>query len=641
MNFFEYQDRAHRNSQTLIWLFIFSVCCIIFSIYIAAIISFGLMSKGKATIALWEPELFILVAIPTLLVIGSGTCYKLLSLRQGGAVIARDLGGRLVASDTTNPLERQLLNVVEEMAIASGISVPAVYILDDERSINAFAAGFTPNDAAIGVTLGCITHLSRDELQGVIGHEFSHILNGDMRMNLRLVGLLHGILLIYLAGRILLRTNNFSSNKKANQLAIFGFALIIIGSIGMLCGRLIKSAVSRQREFLADASSVQFTRNPAGLAGALRKIANHQLNSLIQSPHAESNSHLFFGSALQFNFLSEVFATHPPLEQRINRLEPSKGKSVAPIPSNYQQNDSLVMGLAGKSTPQPASKEKIEANPGLVVAQVGVVAPEHFAYAQALLAKLPESIQTGLRDRQNAIAIVYSLSLDTQNTPIRDRQIAWLRQVQPPEVIETTLKYYPEIAQLDPKMRLPLLDLTIPALRGISATECQQLFKCVNGLAKADGDLSLAEFVLYLVLWHRLQPCINPNREHKIQYTNLAQVWPDCLILLSALSQVGQTSQDAVAYAFRSGAYRLPGVSQQTLPETPPAFNLGQLHQSLKRLGLASGKIKQSVVDACAHTVLLDNVVTVQEADVLRAIVINLDCPLPPFLNPRASQRKK
>lgn len=641
MNFFEYQDRAHRNSQTLIWLFIFSVCCIIFSIYIAAIISFGLMSKGKATIAIWEPELLILVAIPTLLVIGSGTCYKLLSLKQGGAVIARDLGGRLVASNTTNPLERQLLNVVEEMAIASGISVPAVYILDDERGINAFAAGFTPNDAAIGVTLGCITHLNRDELQGVIGHEFSHILNGDMRMNLRLVGLLHGILLIYLAGRILLRTNDFSSNKKANQLAIFGFALIIIGSIGMLCGRLIKSGVSRQREFLADASAVQFTRNPAGLAGALRKIANHQLNSLIQSPHAESNSHLFFGSALQFNFLSEVFATHPPLEQRINRLEPSKGKSVAPIPSNYQQNDSLVMGLAGASKPQPASKAKIETNPDLVVAQVGTVAPEHFAYAQALLAKLPESIQTGLRDRQNAIAIVYSLSLDTQNTSIRDRQIAWLRQVQTPEVIETTLKYYPEIAQLDPRMRLPLLDLTIPALRGISATECQQLFKCVNGLAKADGDLSLAEFVLYLVLWHRLQPCINPNREHKIQYTNLAQVWPDCLILLSALAQVGQTSQDAVAYAFRSGAYRLPGVSQQTLPETPPAFNLGQLHQSLKRLGLASGKIKQSVVDACAHTVLLDNVVTVQEADVLRAIVINLDCPLPPFLNPRASQRKK
>jgi Zn-dependent protease with chaperone function len=564
-----------------------------------------------------------------------------LQLRQGGSAIAEDLGGRRLLPDPINPDERQLLNVVEEMAIASGISVPAVYVLDRERGINAFAAGYTPNDAVIGVTRGTLEQLSRDELQGVIGHEFSHILNGDMRLNLRLVGYLHGILLIYLTGRILCDWNRGldSRDKNNNGVIWFGIALVAIGLVGAFFARLIKSAVSRQREFLADASAVQFTRNPAGIAGALRKIAHHSDRSLLQSPYAEENSHLFFGNALKSDFLGELTATHPPLEQRIRRLESFRGEYASPAPISTSGNrqpaesqDSLALGFAGANSPPPATPARVAVNPKQIVAQVGTVAPEHFAYAQALLAKLPETIQTAVRDRHSAIAIVCALALDSENPQLRELQIAWLRQVEPAEVVESALAFSQEIAQLDPRMRLPLLELTVPALRQSSPAECQKLFKCVTGLAKAKKQRSLAEFVLYLVLWHRLQPCINPNVENKIQYTALKQVWSDCLILLSALARVGETKPAAIAFAFRSGLGRLPGAGQQTFPETPPAFKLGELHESLQRLGLASPKLKQSVVDACAHTVLLDNVVTVQEADLLRAIAITLDCPLPPFL---------
>lgn len=635
MNFFEHQDQARKNTQGLIALFGLSVICIIVAIYLVSLIAFGQARRG---FSLWQPQLFVTIAIPTIGVIAAGSFYKLLTLRQGGKVIAQEMGGRLVAAGTIDPSEQQLLNVVEEMAIASGISVPAVYVMNGEPGINAFAAGFTPNDAVIGVTRGCIDTLSREELQGVIGHEFSHILNGDMRLNLNLVGVLNGILLIYLIGRVLLESR--SRDSKGNNLAMFGLALVAIGGIGLFFGRLIKSAVSRQREYLADASAVQFTRNPIGISGALRKIANHQYRALVRSPYAEENSHFFFGSALNFNFLEKLFATHPPVEKRIQRLESRSAAYAATTPTAssasfqpVESGDSPIMGFAGGNAAQRSAKAEIQSEADLVVAQVGTVAPEHFAYAQKLVAQLPAGVQMGIRDQQGAIAIVYNLMLDLQNSTVRQQQIDWLRKVESVDVFERTLQLSQEIEQLDVRMRLPLLDLTIPALRQSSATQCQQWIKCVQSLAKIDGQWSLTEFALYMVLWHRLQPCISPNLETKVQYTNLEEVWNECLVVLSALARVGQTKPDQIAYAFRSGLSRLPGASQRELPQTPPACHLGDVKKSLEKLGLTAPKLKQSIVDACAHTVLLDNTITVQEAELLRAIVITMDCPLPPFLN--------
>ena len=623
MNFFEHQDKARQNTQQLIGLFALSIAVMIVAIYIAALFLFGMAPR-----IWWHPGLFLSVAGVTIIAIALASLYKIFCLRQGGSVIAQELGGRLLIPEMTDEQGRQLLNIVEEMAIASGISVPPVYLLESERGINAFAAGFSPNDAVIGVTRGSLQHLNRDELQGVIGHEFSHILNGDMRLNLRLMGLLHGILFIYLAGELFWRIRGGSREDKGLPLWAFGLALMAIGGIGLFFGRLIKAAVSRQREFLADASAVQFTRNPDGMTGVLQKL--QQIDSRLIAPGAEAASHMFFGNALKLSFWEDMFATHPPLTERIRRIGGLNARDLAAMPSpmgdRTHSQDGLAMGFAGGGNTTAITPEQ-------VVNQVGSVAPEHFAHAQALLAQLPESLRLGVREQQSATAIAFALALDTENPEVQERQITWLKEVQPPELVEKTLEFSSEVSQLDPSLRLPLVDLTVPALRQTSAKECQQLCKCVQGLIKARGSLSLWNFVLQLVLWHRLEPCINPKSATTVEFTSIDQIWSDSILVLSALARVGQTEPDEIAYAFRSGVFRLPGAGQQEKPDTPIACNFIDLKKSIDRLRLATPKLKQALVDACAHTVLLDNKVTPSEADLLRAIAMTLDCPIPPFLN--------
>ncbi|MGF1934671.1 MAG: M48 family metallopeptidase [Nostoc sp. ChiQUE02] len=632
MNFFEHQDRARQNTQQLIGLFSLSIAVMIIAIYIATLFLFRMAPR-----VWWHPGLFLYVAGITIIAIAVGSLYKIAYLREGGSVIAQELGGRLLLPEMADEQGRQLLNIVEEMAIASGISVPEVYLLERETSINAFAAGFTPNDAVIGVTRGTLQHLNRDELQGVIGHEFSHILNGDMRLNLRLVGLLHGILFIYLTGELLWRIRGSSREDKGLPLWAFGLALMAIGGIGLLCGRLIKAAVSRQREFLADASAVQFTRNPNGLTGVFQKL--QQMDSRLISPSAEAASHMFFGNALNPSFWENMFSTHPPLAERIRRVGGLNARNLAAMPSRNQMlspaQESLTMGFAGGS----------DATPAQVINQVGSVTPEHFAHAQALLSQLPESLRLGVREQQSAMAIAFALALDTENLQIQERQIAWLREVQPADLVEKTLELSSEISQLDSSIRLPLVDLAVPVLRQNSAKECQRLCKCVHGLVVATGSLSLWHFVLQLILWHRLQPSINPTSATTVEFTSIEQIWPDSLLVLSVIARVGHSQPDAssedIAYAFRSGVFRLPKAGEQEKPEIPLTCNFTELKKSIDRLRLASPKLKQAIVDACAHTVLLDNKVTPSEGDLLRAIAMTLDCPIPPFLNPQRGVSKQ
>ncbi|MEH2149252.1 M48 family metallopeptidase [Nostoc sp.] len=632
MNFFEHQDRARQNTQQLIGLFSLSIAVMIMAIYIATLFLFRMAPR-----VWWHPGLFLYVAGITIIAIAVGSLYKIACLRQGGSVIAQELGGRLLIPDMADEQGRQLLNIVEEMAIASGISVPEVYLLERETSINAFAAGFTPNDAVIGVTRGTLQHLSRDELQGVIGHEFSHILNGDMRLNLRLVGLLHGILFIYLTGELLWRIRGSSREDKGLPLWAFGLALMAIGGIGLFCGRLIKAAVSRQREFLADASAVQFTRNPNGLTGVFQKL--EQMDSRLISPGAEAASHMFFGNALNPSFWENMFSTHPPLAERIRRVGGLNVSNLAAMPSRNQvrspSQESLTMGFADGSS----------ATPSQVVNQVGSVTPEHFAHAQALLSQLPESLRLGVREQQSAVAIAFALALDTENIEIQEHQIAWLREVQPAELVDKTLELSSEISQLNPSIRLPLVDLAVPVLRQNSAKKCQRLCKCVHGLVVATGSLSLWHFVLQLILWHRLQPSINPTSATTVEFTSIEQIWPDSLLVLSVIARVGHSQPDAstedIAYAFRSGVFRLPKAGEQEKPEIPLTCNFTELKKSIERLRLATPKLKQAIVDACAHTVLLDNKVTPSEADLLRAIAMTLDCPIPPFLNPQRGVSKQ
>ena len=630
MNFFENQDKARQNTQQLLGLFAISIFIMIVAIYIAVILLLGVLSFS-VDINWWHPTLFFWVSLVTITLITLASLYKIISLRQGGSVIAEELGGRLLLTETASKEEQQLLNIVEEMAIASGIPIPKVYLLYREPSINAFAAGFSLNDAVIGVTRGSIEQFNRDELQGVIAHEFSHILNGDMVLNLRLMGLLHGILFIFLTGRVMLRIRD--DDDDGLRLWALGLILMAIGGIGLICGRLIKAAVSRQREFLADASAVQFTRNSDGISGALQKL--QQMDSRLLTPKAEAASHMFFGNALKIHFWQEKFATHPPLPERIRRVGGVKVKNLQPLSGNSvnsSSNNSLTMGFAGGNS-QPTK-------PKQVVAQIGTVAPKDFNRAHALLAELPESLRLGVRETETAKAILFALVLETQHSPIQEKQITWLHQVEPKELVESAVTLNQEIITLDSNIYLPLVDLTIPALRQLPAKECQRICKCVQGLVVAKGQASVRDFVLRLILWHRLQPVIQPDSNIAVKFNSIEEIWSDCLLVLSALAQVGVDNADAAAYAFSSGIFRLPGATQQEKPKKLLKCNFSDVKKSIERLRQATPKLKQAIVDACAHTVLVDNKVTAEQGDLLRAIAMTLDCPIPPFLNPKRRTAK-
>jgi Zn-dependent protease with chaperone function len=379
---------------------------------------------------LWNPQLFLIAAVGTLAVIGLGSGFKTLELAQGGSTVATMLGGRLVAPTTTDPDERKLRNVVEEMAIAAGVPVPQVYLLPQEHGINAFAAGHSTSDAVVAVTAGAVKLLTRDELQGVIGHEFSHILNGDMRLNLRLMGIIFGILCLAVIGRVLLYTRSRSSKDKNPLPLLARLALIVIGWIGVFFGRLIQAAVSRQRELLADASSVQFTRNPAGLAGALKKIGGLSFGSKLEAAHAEEASHMFFGNGMGESFF-HLMDTHPPLAERIRAIDPSFDGTFPPVSVRRSGTTSAARcanAAVAPSVPVPRHAPRAR-GPGRARA-AGHCRADHDdqhgqphlrspALRRGLRVSIPASLQVAAREGLGASTLVYALLLSDDETTRR------------------------------------------------------------------------------------------------------------------------------------------------------------------------------------------------------------------------------
>jgi len=630
-NFFEQQDQAKRNTALLMGLFTLALLIITWVMYRG----FGVVWNfiGIPTYADLENFTFIPPFrwrgfLITLLIVGGiilrATFDKLRELRGGGKVIAEQLGGELLTYDYRDPKVRQLLNVVEEMAIASGIAVPPVYILYQETGINAFAAGFTPQDAVIGVTRGCLEAFDRDQMQGVIGHEFSHILNGDMGLNLRLIGALHGLMFIYVTGRTFCgnhRSFSLSHRQGFFESEILGLLLIISGGLGVLLGRLLQSAVSRQREFLADASAVQFTRNPQGLAAALNIIRTHPGHARIRTPRAEAASHLFFGAAFQGFFASGWFATHPPLGERIRRL----GGQAQGQDRPQRSRDAMagVMGLQGG-----------QAQPEKVITTIGQISPQALSSTTALLAGLPPQLRAAAREPEGAIALLYSLFLpEAPENP----QWGHLQNTETPERLAQIQALQPDLAQLNPLTRLPLVDLIVPALRNLTPEQCRQLFNQIKALSQAGGTVTLSNYALYLVLLYRLRPYFGKPRSPSHQYSQLVQIWQPCLTVLSALARV--SSPKTGAYALSNGLMRLPGASKLNPPKEPMAASLNAVSQSLKTLEQASPQLKRQIIDACAHTVLADGNVSRLEAELLRAVVIALDCPMPPFLEAATRHR--
>ncbi|MDJ1184255.1 M48 family metallopeptidase [Roseofilum casamattae] len=635
MNFFEHQDRARRQTVYLIFLFAIAIIGTILALYAV----FAIAVAMELETSIWQPELLVLISLIVIGTVTIGSAIKLWQLRAGGKIVAFSMGGRLVNSDTQDLLERRLLNVVEEMAIASGVSVPPVYLMDYEPGINAFAAGFTINDAVIGVTRGSLEQLSREQLQGVIAHEFSHIIHGDMRLNLYLIGVVQGILLIHLCGRELLRlisNGPRSKRKKQGLIVIAALALFIVGYIGFICGRLIKSAIGRQREFLADASAVQYTRNPWGISGALRQIGGLKAGSNIKAPKAEEASHLFFGEAvksLDFHVsLNRLLATHPPLQERIKRLEnlPDGALSPGEITSANPDIESLETNVAAGF--QPAAT--VRTAPGSIVTKIGSTHPAYLNYARSLLAQLPEVLQTAVRKASGAEVILYGLLLNFQDTSVRDRQISHLKQTESPQHLDRLWQVVPDLRSLDPHYRLPLVDLAIPPLREISPERYSHIDRQIEILIQADGKLSLSEYSLQVVFNHRLAPYFNNDLIPKIRYTTFKEIGNDCAIILSGLAEMS----DRPADAFNVGIARIADVTDCPIPRKLIPTNIISIRRSLKKLVQTSPKIKQTIVDACAYTVLCDRQVRVTEAELLRTIIILLDCPIPPFLEDIASE---
>lgn len=661
MDFFHRQDQARRNTRVFIGFFAAAVLAIILAVYLAVAFffvigrrvdsnsdrggrhrhSYSMSSEPVAARELWNPALFGWVSLGTLCVIIGGCLYKFAELSSGGASVATMLGGRLVNSKTTDPDERKLLNVVEEMAIASGVPVPQVYVLEGELGINAFAAGHSSGDSVIGVTQGCMRLLDRDELQGVIAHEFSHVLNGDMRLNLRLMGFIFGIMGLAIIGRILLETRG-----EKNPLPLLGLVLMAIGWAGVFFGRLIQAAVSREREVLADASAVQFTRNPAGLAGALKKIGGLSRGSFLQSPRATEASHFFFANGIRSS-LFNLFVTHPALEQRIRALEPDwdgtfpktrvAGPSAPPVQATVPPRPRVPFPFPRPVTGAVAGFAPAGIGASDVIGNAGQPAARHLEYAANWRASLPQEIESEVRDPLGAMCVVLGLLMG-RDEELRSRQMTEVARLTSAGIAQELGRLLPGIQSLDPQTRLPLVNLALPSLRGLSNPQYDAFCTVMQFLIESDGELDWFEFMLQKAVRRHLDPQFGKARRDVVQYYSIKGLAPECVYLLSVLANLGHGDLREARLAFRAGWNEL-GMDGADIDLTPiSACKLECIDQAMDRLSQAVPMIKQKVLQACSRTVAADGVVKTEEAELLRAIADTLDCPIPPFVRGVASE---
>jgi Zn-dependent protease with chaperone function len=644
MDFFGQQERARRNTRLLVFLYCVAVVLIVAAVYLAVTLIFlqtrasGQRPPDAGLEALWDPARFLWVAVGTLAVVSLGTAYRIQSLSGGGEAVARMLGGRPVDPGTPDPAERRLLNIVEEMALASGTPVPRIFLLEEEDSINAFAAGFGSADAVVAVTRGAMRLLSRDELQGVIAHEFSHIFNGDMRLNLRLMGVLYGILVIAMIGYWTLRVTSRSSGRRSssekkggNPLPLLGLALMIIGYVGVFFAKLIKSAVSREREFLADASSVQFTRNPAGLAGALKKIGGIMVGSRLRCVNAEEASHFYFANGIGASLLG-LMATHPPLAERIRRVDPSFNGEFPKVPGAVSAVEAEAAGGAAAAVPfaRPGPAPRFAVNARQVIASVGSPGFEHLRSAAGLIAALPPELVQAVRHRAGAMAVLYGLLL-SQNPAVREIQMRRLNDQAEPGTLDEMKLLGTFVAALPVEARLPLVDLSLPALRALGRDRCLRFRKTLEEMVMADEQVDLFEYTLHHVLRRHLDPVVGDVQRKAAQYYALKPLIEPCVKLLSALARIGAGDETAATRAFAAGFAEL-GAGSPAAIATRSECSLGAVDAALEILSLAMPAIKKRILTACVACVAADGQLTRSEAELLRAVADALDCPLPPFL---------
>jgi len=641
--FFQRQASARRNTGLLVVLFLAAVAIITLAVCLVGFLVTRSESTGQAFADWLLSRHGLYTAMAVVALIGIGSLIRWADLAGGGERVAKMVGARAIDPSTSDPDERRLRNIVEEMSIASGISVPELYVMDHETGINAFVAGYTPGEAVMVVTHGALTQLTRDELQGVVGHEFSHVLNGDMRLNVRLIAILAGILMIGQIGAFLLRISfhrTHSSRDRRGQ-AVFGLvglALLIIGYVGVFFGRLIQSAVSRQREMLADASSVQFTRNPEGIAGALFKIGLKS-SYLDTTSHASDMNHMCFGESARMKFAS-LLASHPPVQERIEAIQPgmfarlrsrlrdsepeSALRSVGTPPAGSIPISDAVSGFSTGAATSPLNTRTTEK----LSATVGTVNKRSEDYAVDLLNKLPSTFRNLLYTRAGAIQLCYALLVYQLPAPTQQERLSLItaRSLFAPND-ELLDKLLPALAALGSAVRFPALELAMPAMRKLDPAERQQLISITETLIRADNRLSLYELALHTFLRRHLAD--DAGRVVPVRHRSYRSVVSQLQVLFSLMARAGTEDPAGSQTLFAEAMAGFTTGREQ--PELMETVSIKHLRDALRALSTLSPLLKPAILDACGHCVLADGEIKTTEYELIRLVADQLDCPMPPL----------
>lgn len=657
MDFFASQELARKNTRKLIVMFLIAIAVLVVAVYILVTIAFfGLRTYsgeelGAASLASnFRLDLFTGISAGVCSLIGAGSAYKIASLRGGGENVASLLGGRKLPTNSSVLEERRILNIVEEMALAAGTPVPPVYILDDEDGINAFAAGFTTDDAVVGLNRGTIETLNRDELQGVVAHEFSHILNGDMRMSIRMIGILHGIQLLAMIGYSLLRgagarhrRSSRDDSKGAAAILVLAIGLLAIGWIGVFFARLIKASVSRQREYLADASAVQFTRNPEGIAGALKMIGAQ--SSQINNPLAEEASHMFFGS--MFGNRGSFFATHPPLDDRISRIEPRfDGDYMGYAERKFklqqrqqeadrrreereQEHQNRTFGM-GRNILGGFLDSQFPIDPLILIAGIGNPDQEDVVYSEIVVDRIPDVLVDASRDVFDARCIVF-VSLLNAETTIRRAQLHALANNEGQATIDRTIELMEPVDQLEARFRLPVFEILQGTLTGMSPEQFESFRKSVNLLVDADQHVDFFEFFLRHHLMVHLDRRFGTVKPPRVKIWAINPLKNEICRLLAVLVRVGHADATEAHKAWDAAMASL-GKSDWDKNALGESINADQLGLDIARVNTAAPVIKKKILTAMVAAIAYDKQVTVEEAEMFRAMSESLDCPVPPVM---------
>jgi Zn-dependent protease with chaperone function len=644
MDFFSRQNDARRQTRRMLVLFAIAVIAIVG--FIDAAVYLALRANGNTAS---PPALLGGLSIAVVAVIGFGSLYRTATLSDGGSAVARSLGATEVPATTTEFAYRRLRNVVEELSIASGVAMPEVFVLEEEAGINAFASGYTPADAAITVTRGALDKLTREELQGVIGHEFSHVLNGDMRLNIRLMGIVFGILVIATIGRKIIwaASRGRGSRKGGGQIILVGAALFVAGYVGVLFGRMIKASISRQREFLADASAVQFTRQTEGIAGSLKKIGGLAEGSRLEAGNREEVAHMLFGDGIGY---SALFATHPPLQERIRRLDPSFDPSElaaiaeawsnpvhlgeeagenASISGFAPAQQAVRAGRAPARMDLPAADATLRVSAAGVARQVGNPGSNDRRVAHAIRARLPTALREAARQREYAMPLVFALLLDSSPN-VRGAQLDAIERHYEPGTRADVETLAASRKELHPMHRLPLVALALPALRRRPRPQLSRFMAVVEELIRTDGQVSVEEYCLARLIRVQVIDALDPAGARGAGRVKLPQVEAQVSALLAIVASHGHSDRSAAARAYVAGM-------REVLPDSvrvyaPPGDWLAILDAAMTRLDHLVPAGKEMLVRGLTRAISDDGTVTVAEAELLRTLCAALHCPLPPLL---------